>query len=116
MEEGETYVFRVRAANEHGVGKPSQLSEPVCARALPGNDQSQRCIPRCFCRLSFQYTVFFAFAGTKEIEAGVDEETGDIFLSLEACEISETSKFVWSKNYQPIGECPRVAVTNKGRT
>ncbi|XP_075904984.1 myomesin-2 isoform X6 [Nelusetta ayraudi] len=89
LEEGETYVFRVRAANEHGVGKPSQLSEPVCARALPG---------------------------TKEIEAGVDEETGDIFLSLEACEISETSKFVWSKNYQPIGECPRVAVTNKGRT
>lgn len=48
--------------------------------------------------------------------AGVDEETGDIFLSLEACEISETSKFVWSKNYQPIGECPRVAVTSKGRT
>lgn len=40
LEEGETYVFRVRAANDHGVGKPSQLSEPVCARALPGNCQS----------------------------------------------------------------------------
>lgn len=46
----------------------------------------------------------------------MDEETGDIFLSLEACEISETSRFVWSKNYKPIGECPRVAVTAKGRT
>uniref|UniRef100_A0A3Q3WZ98 Uncharacterized protein n=1 Tax=Mola mola TaxID=94237 RepID=A0A3Q3WZ98_MOLML len=89
LEEGESYVFRVCAINAVGVGKPSQLSEPVCAKALPG---------------------------TKEIVAGVDEETGDIFLSLEACEISETSKFVWSKNYDPIGDCPRVAVTTKGRT
>lgn len=56
------------------------------------------------------------WTGTKEIVAGVDEETGDIFLSLEACEISETSKFVWSKNYKPIGDCPRVSVTAKGRT
>uniref|UniRef100_A0A669CJ32 Myomesin 2a n=1 Tax=Oreochromis niloticus TaxID=8128 RepID=A0A669CJ32_ORENI len=87
--EGESYVFRVRAVNAHGVGKPSQLSEPVCAKAIPG---------------------------TKEIVAGVDEETGDVFLSLEACEICETSKFVWSKNYKPIGDCPRVAVTTKGRT
>uniref|UniRef100_A0A8C4NUZ6 Myomesin 2a n=1 Tax=Dicentrarchus labrax TaxID=13489 RepID=A0A8C4NUZ6_DICLA len=81
--------FWVRAVNENGVGKPSQLSEPVVAKALPG---------------------------TEEIVAGVDEETGDIFLSLEACEICETSKFVWSKNYKAIGDCPRVAVTTKGRT
>ncbi|XP_063740292.1 M-protein, striated muscle isoform X3 [Eleginops maclovinus] len=89
LEKGETYVFRVRSVNANGVGKPSQLSEPVCAKALPG---------------------------TQEIVAGVDEETGDVFLSLEACEISETSKFVWSKNYKAIGDCPRVAVSNKGRT
>uniref|UniRef100_A0A3P8PHY8 Myomesin 2a n=1 Tax=Astatotilapia calliptera TaxID=8154 RepID=A0A3P8PHY8_ASTCA len=89
LEEGESYVFRVRAVNAHGVGKPSQLSEPVCAKAIPG---------------------------TKEIVAGVDEETGDVFLSLEACEICETSKFVWSKNYKLISDCPRVAVTTKGRT
>jgi len=89
LEEGQSYVFRVRSINASGIGKPSQLSEPVCAKALPG---------------------------TKEIVAGVDEETGDVFLSLEACEISETSKFVWSKNYSPIGDCPRVAVTTEGRT
>ncbi|KAG7235933.1 hypothetical protein INR49_001851 [Caranx melampygus] len=89
LEEGQSYVFRVRAVNASGIGKASQLSEPVCAKALPG---------------------------TKEIEAGVDEETGDIYLSLEACEICETSKFVWSKNYKPIGDCPRVAVTAHGRT
>ncbi|KAL6111144.1 myom2 [Pungitius sinensis] len=89
LKEGETYVFRVRSVNANGVGKPSQASEPVCAKPLPG---------------------------TQELVAGVDEETGDIFLSLEACEISETSKFVWSKNYRAIGDCPRVAVTTKGRT
>ncbi|XP_017287604.1 myomesin-2 isoform X3 [Kryptolebias marmoratus] len=89
LEKGKSYVFRVCGVNANGVGKPSQLSEPVCAKALPG---------------------------TKEIVAGVDEETGDIFLSLEACEICETSKFLWSKNYKPVGDCPRVTVTAKGRT
>ncbi|XP_038144075.1 myomesin-2-like isoform X2 [Cyprinodon tularosa] len=88
LEEGSTYVFRVRAVNSNGVGEASELSEPVCARALPG---------------------------TTEIVAGVDEETGDVFLSFEACEICETSKFVWSKNYKAIGDCPRVNVTTKGR-
>ncbi|CAL9701017.1 unnamed protein product [Knipowitschia caucasica] len=89
LTEGESYVFKVRAVNESGIGKASLVSEPVCAKALPG---------------------------TQEIEAGVDGETGDIYLSLEACEISETSKFVWSKNYSPVGECPRVSMSCKGRT
>ncbi|KAK0139338.1 Myomesin-2 [Merluccius polli] len=89
LQEGESYVFRVRSVNADGVGKASQVSEPVCAKALPG---------------------------TQEIVGGVDEETGDIFLSLEACEISETSKFVWSKNYKEIGDCPRLSTSTKGRT
>ncbi|MED6293100.1 hypothetical protein CHARACLAT_007382 [Characodon lateralis] len=89
LQEGNSYVFRVRAVNSNGVGKPSELSEPVCAKALPG---------------------------TTEIVAGVDEENGDVFLSFEACEICETSKFVWSKNYKPIGDCPRATVSAKGRT
>uniref|UniRef100_A0A3P9QCC9 Myomesin 2a n=1 Tax=Poecilia reticulata TaxID=8081 RepID=A0A3P9QCC9_POERE len=89
LEEGSSYVFRVRAVNSKGVGKTSELSEPVCAKALPG---------------------------TTEIVAGVDEETGDVFLSFEACEICETSKFEWSKNYKPIGDCPRATFTAKGRT
>ncbi|XP_055014749.1 myomesin-2 [Boleophthalmus pectinirostris] len=89
LEEGQSYVFKVRAVNSSGIGKASLVSEPVCAKALPG---------------------------TREIEVGVDEETGDIFLSLEACEISETSKFIWSKNYSPVGECPRVSMSSKGRT
>lgn len=36
LEEGQSYVFRVRAVNDNGVGKPSLVSEPVCARVLPG--------------------------------------------------------------------------------
>ncbi|XP_061626195.1 M-protein, striated muscle isoform X2 [Phyllopteryx taeniolatus] len=89
LEEGEWYVFRVRTVNAHGIGRASLVTEAVCARPPPG---------------------------TKEILTGVDEETGDIFLSLEASDISQTSAFVWSKNYKPIGDCPRVTVTTKGRT
>ncbi|TRY88116.1 hypothetical protein DNTS_031497 [Danionella cerebrum] len=88
LESGANYVFRVRAVNEKGVGKASDLSDPVCAKALPG---------------------------TKEIVCGVDEETGDIFLNFESCEISETSKFVWSKAYKEIGESSRVSITTSGR-
>lgn len=36
LEEGQSYVFKVRAVNESGLGKASQASEPVCAKALPG--------------------------------------------------------------------------------
>jgi len=89
LEEGESYVFKVRAVNGDGVGKASQPSEPVCAKAI---------------------------AGSQEINCGVDEETGDIFLSFEACEISETSQFVWSKNYKAVGDSDRVSISTKGRT
>ncbi|XP_046899432.1 myomesin-2 isoform X3 [Hypomesus transpacificus] len=88
LEEGELYVFKVRAVNAEGIGKSSQPSEPVCAKALPG---------------------------TKEICCSVDEDTGDIFLSFDACEISETSKFVWSKNYKVIGDSTKVSIATDGR-
>ncbi|XP_050978140.1 myomesin-2 isoform X4 [Labeo rohita] len=88
LETGASYVFRVRAVNVKGVGKASDVSDPVCAKALPG---------------------------TKEIVCGVDEETGDIFLNFEACEVSETSKFTWSKSYKEITESNRVSITSSGR-
>uniref|UniRef100_A0A8C1DHL3 Myomesin 2a n=1 Tax=Cyprinus carpio carpio TaxID=630221 RepID=A0A8C1DHL3_CYPCA len=81
LETGASYVFRVRAVNAKGVGKASDVSDPVCAKALPG---------------------------TKEIVCGVDEETGDIFLNFEACDVSETSKFTWSKSYKEITESSRL--------
>uniref|UniRef100_A0A673JGI3 M-protein, striated muscle-like n=1 Tax=Sinocyclocheilus rhinocerous TaxID=307959 RepID=A0A673JGI3_9TELE len=88
LETGASYVFRVRAVNAKDVGKASDVSDPVCAKALPG---------------------------TKEIVCGVDEETGDIFLNFEACEVSETSKFTWSKSYKEITESSRVSITSSGR-
>ncbi|KAI7794945.1 myomesin-2 isoform X2 [Triplophysa rosa] len=88
LEAGQSYVFKLRAVNAKGVGKASDLSDPVCAKALPG---------------------------TKEIVCGVDEETGDIFLKFEACEVSETSKFIWSKSYKEITESNRVSITSSGR-
>ncbi|XP_026130757.1 myomesin-2-like isoform X3 [Carassius auratus] len=88
LETGASYVFRVRALNAKGVGKASDVSDPVCAKAMPG---------------------------TKEIVCGVDEETGDIFLKFEACEVSETSQFTWSKSYKEITESSRVSITSSGR-
>uniref|UniRef100_A0A673WXI3 Myomesin 2a n=1 Tax=Salmo trutta TaxID=8032 RepID=A0A673WXI3_SALTR len=88
LEAGAEYTFKVKAVNAEGVGKASQTSEPVFAKALPG---------------------------TQEIQCGVDEDTGDIFLSFEACEISETSNFAWSKNYKEISDCTRVSIETKGK-
>uniref|UniRef100_A0A671Q8R0 Myomesin-2-like n=1 Tax=Sinocyclocheilus anshuiensis TaxID=1608454 RepID=A0A671Q8R0_9TELE len=88
LETGASYVFRVRAVNAKDVGKASDVSDPVCAKALPG---------------------------TREIVCGVDEETGDIFLNFEACEVSETSKFTWSKSYKEITESSKVSITSSGR-
>ncbi|XP_062868659.1 myomesin-2 isoform X2 [Trichomycterus rosablanca] len=88
LETGAFYVFKVRAVNVAGKGKASELSEAVCIKALPG---------------------------TKEIVCGVDEESGDIFLSFEASEASELSKFTWSKSYKEITDSKRVTVTSEGR-
>lgn len=36
LQQGKTYVFRVRAVNASGPGKPSDTSEPVLVEARPG--------------------------------------------------------------------------------
>lgn len=36
LHQGKTYVFRVRAVNASGVGRPSDTSEPVLVEARPG--------------------------------------------------------------------------------
>lgn len=36
LKEGASYVFRVRAINQAGVGKPSDLAGPVVAETRPG--------------------------------------------------------------------------------
>ncbi|XP_060735061.1 myomesin-2 isoform X4 [Tachysurus vachellii] len=89
LETGASYVFKVLAVNASGKGKASDVSEAVCVKSLPG---------------------------TKEIVCGVDEETGDVFLSFEACETSEQSKFIWSKSYKEITESKRVTASAVGRT
>ncbi|KAJ8383756.1 hypothetical protein AAFF_G00215150 [Aldrovandia affinis] len=97
LEEGECYLFRVRAQNADGTGNPSTASDPVCAKAQEG---------------------------TQEVHCGVDEETGDIYLSFESWEMSEHSEFVWKKSYKEItdfskgiaiqteGNCSKLVFTN----
>uniref|UniRef100_A0A8D3DGW1 Myomesin-1 n=1 Tax=Scophthalmus maximus TaxID=52904 RepID=A0A8D3DGW1_SCOMX len=86
LKEGEAYVFRVRAQNKAGVGKTSDVTEPVPAVTKPG---------------------------TKEIVVDVDDD-GMISLNFECCDLTPDSKFVWSKNYEEITADSRLAVETKG--
>uniref|UniRef100_A0A3Q3LFI9 Myomesin 1b n=1 Tax=Mastacembelus armatus TaxID=205130 RepID=A0A3Q3LFI9_9TELE len=86
LNEGETYVFRVRAQNKAGVGKTSDITEPVPALTKPG---------------------------TKEIVVNVDDD-GVISLNFECCDLKPDSKFVWSKNYEEITDTSRLSVETKG--
>ncbi|XP_035981392.1 M-protein, striated muscle isoform X4 [Fundulus heteroclitus] len=86
LKEGETYVLRVRAQNKAGVGKTSDVTEPVLALTKPG---------------------------TKEIHVEVDDD-GVISLNFECSDITPDSKFVWSKNYEEITDTSRLTIETKG--
>ncbi|XP_067403337.1 myomesin-1 isoform X2 [Emydura macquarii macquarii] len=86
LKEGVSYVFRVRATNQAGVGKPSDTTDPIIAETRPG---------------------------TKEVEVDVDDN-GVISLNFECDQMSPESKFVWSKNYEPIEDESRLALETKG--
>ncbi|XP_056440362.1 myomesin-1 isoform X1 [Gadus chalcogrammus] len=86
LQEGEKYVFRVRAQNNAGVGNASEVTEPTLAETK---------------------------AGTKEIMVDVDDD-GVISLNFECSAMSAESKFVWSKNYEEISDTERIAVETKG--
>ncbi|XP_015231175.1 PREDICTED: M-protein, striated muscle-like isoform X2 [Cyprinodon variegatus] len=86
LKEGETYVLRVRAQNKAGVGKTSDVTEPVLAQTKPG---------------------------TKEIAVQVDDD-GVISLNFECSDLTPDSKFVWSKNYEEITDTGRLTVETKG--
>ncbi|NXN96316.1 MYOM1 protein, partial [Rhinopomastus cyanomelas] len=83
---GVSYVFRVRATNQAGVGKPSDVTDPVVAETRPG---------------------------TKEVVVEVDDN-GVISLNFECDQMSPDSKFVWSKNYEPIEDDSRLNIDTKG--
>nr|KAF6270294.1 myomesin 2 [Myotis myotis] len=86
LHQGQSYVFRVRAANASGVGKPSDPSEPVLLEARPG---------------------------TKEVSAGVDEQ-GDIYLSFDCPEMTDASQFTWCKAYEEIADQDKFRVETVG--
>ncbi|KAM4718861.1 myomesin-1 isoform 2-T2 [Anableps anableps] len=86
LKEGKTYVLRVRAQNKAGVGKTSDVTEPVLALTKPG---------------------------TKEIVVEVDND-GVISLNFECSDLTPDSKFVWSKNYEEITDTNRLTIETKG--
>lgn len=86
LTEGQTYIFRVRAQNQAGVGKTSDTTEPVLAQTKPG---------------------------TKDIVVDVDDD-GVISLNFECGDTTPDSKFVWSKNYEDLSETERLTQETKG--
>ncbi|XP_068566080.1 myomesin-1 isoform X2 [Cebidichthys violaceus] len=86
LKEGETFVFRVRAQNQAGVGQTSAVTEPVVALTKPG---------------------------TKEIVVDVDDD-GIISMNFECVDMTPDSKFVWSKNYEEIADPSRLTLETKG--
>ncbi|XP_039999061.1 myomesin 1a (skelemin) isoform X2 [Xiphias gladius] len=89
LKAGTSYVFRVRAQNLAGVGKPSAVLGPILAHTRPS---------------------------TKEIYVDVDDD-GVISMIFECSEMNEGSEFVWSKNYQAITDTSRLTiVTEQGKS
>nr|XP_020019294.1 LOW QUALITY PROTEIN: myomesin-1 [Castor canadensis] len=86
LKEGVSYVFRVRAINQAGVGKPSDLAGPVVAETRPG---------------------------TKEVVVNVDDD-GVISLNFECDQMTPKSEFTWSKDYVSTEDSPRLEVESKG--
>ncbi|XP_045705888.1 myomesin-1 isoform X2 [Phyllostomus hastatus] len=86
LQEGVSYVFRVRAINQAGVGKPSDLAGPVVAETHPG---------------------------TKEVVVSVDDD-GVISLNFECDQMTANSEFIWSKDYVSTEDSPRLEVESKG--
>uniref|UniRef100_A0A674GBL9 Myomesin-1 n=1 Tax=Taeniopygia guttata TaxID=59729 RepID=A0A674GBL9_TAEGU len=86
LTQGVSYVFRVRATNQAGVGKPSDVTDAVIAETRPG---------------------------TKEVVVDVDDN-GVISLNFECDQMSPDSKFIWSKNYEPIEDDSRLNIDTKG--
>uniref|UniRef100_A0A7N8YCT2 Myomesin 2a n=1 Tax=Mastacembelus armatus TaxID=205130 RepID=A0A7N8YCT2_9TELE len=77
LEEGSTYLFRVRAVNDAGVGLASMPSDSITAKAVAGTS-------------------------SQEVSCVVDGKSGDIVLSFESCQINEGSQFIWKKDYKEI--------------
>lgn len=77
------------------------------------------------CPISDIYIIFFAgfsekvespcsgLSGTKEVVVDVDDN-GVISLNFECDQMSPNSKFVWSKNYEPIEDDSRLNIDTKG--
>lgn len=58
--------------------------------------------------------IFTGTVGTKEVVVEVDD-FGVISLNFECDQLTPDSKFVWSKNYEPIeDDSSRVTVETKG--
>lgn len=55
----------------------------------------------------------FGLSGTKEVVVDVDDN-GVISLNFECDQMSPNSKFVWSKNYEPIEDDSRLNIDTKG--
>ncbi|KAJ3594672.1 hypothetical protein NHX12_003979 [Muraenolepis orangiensis] len=83
---GASYEFRLRAQNLAGVGNASGVFGPVLAQTRPG---------------------------AHEIKVDVDDD-GVISMMFQCSEMTQSSEFIWSKNYKAITDSSRITVVTKG--
>ena len=57
--------------------------------------------------------LFYDPLGTKEVVVNVDDD-GVISLNFECDQMTPKSEFVWSKDYVPTDDSPRLEVESKG--
>lgn len=116
LEEGASYELRVRPANAAGVGMASMATDPVCAKAVEGNvdSQSAQSVHRLVQIKVERVTFDCLIQGAQEVSCTVDQKSGDIVLMFESCQMNEGSHFVWKRDYKEITEFSKGEIKTEG--
>uniref|UniRef100_A0A8C7MW87 Myomesin 2 n=1 Tax=Oncorhynchus kisutch TaxID=8019 RepID=A0A8C7MW87_ONCKI len=127
---GAVYEFMVYGGSLAGLGAPSAPSKafhcdawtmPEPGTALKTSLKQDILYLQCqifLLLLPVNFTVCFVNPkGAQEMTCTVDKESGDIILSFESCQITESSHFVWKKFYKEITDFSKeIVIKTEGST
>uniref|UniRef100_A0A8C5FZS8 Myomesin-2-like n=1 Tax=Gouania willdenowi TaxID=441366 RepID=A0A8C5FZS8_GOUWI len=98
---GAVYQFQVYAANLAGLGPVSKPSADYTCEAwnMPEPGQFLAVKQNMQCTQNIR---LFCYSGSQEVSCVVDEKSGNIILSFEACQMNVGSQFMWKKDYKEV--------------